>query len=97
MTKVTVILKVNIYIYHVYEFVLHMDHHKPQIWFSFYCGSRRNTISWSLNVYKPVAGKNIENAIAYALHFHEQRRIMSLCNFLFVCNSQIDLFESVMI
>lgn len=48
-------------------------------------------------VYKPVAGKNIEYAIEYALHFHEQRRIMSLCNFLFVCNSQIDLFESVMI
>lgn len=49
-------------------------------------------------VYKPVAGKNIEYAIAHALHFHSRvRRIMSLCNFLFVCNSQIDLYESVMI
>lgn len=45
-------------------------------------------------VYKPVAGKNIEYAIAHALHFHSS---VSLCNFLFVCNSQIDLYESVMI
>lgn len=39
-------------------------------------------------VYKLVVGKNIEYVIVYVLYFYSSvRRIMSLCNFLFVCDS----------